>query len=104
MSEQTYQPTGLTHEIKTIEQFADLVTKENLALIIEDFRSTLEALVNMDKLVKQACEIEQLPYEKLKMEAFNWIDDGKHELSKITIQSSEDPSVKIEITQKGESE
>jgi hypothetical protein len=104
MSEQTYQPSGLTHEIKTIEQFADLVTEENLPLIVEDFRSTLEALVNMDKLVKQVCEIEQLPYEKLKMEAFNWIDDGKHELSKITIQSSEDPSVKIEITQKGESE
>lgn len=54
-------------------------------------------------MVEKVCEIEKLPYERLKMEAFNWIDDGKRDLSKITIQSSEDPDVKIEITQKKES-
>ena len=90
MSEQTYQPTGLTHEIKTIEQFADLVTEENINYILNDFRITLELLLDMEKLSAQGSKIQSKKHEKIKLTRFAWVDDGKNEIKEFTISGSDD--------------
>lgn len=95
-----YNPTGLTHEIRTIEQFASLVTKENLPFIIKDFQSSLEMLLDFDELNKLSCRSHNFDYEKLEMEVFNWIDDGLHLVPEITIQAKDDPEVKFHIKAK----
>lgn len=90
-----YKPSGLTHEIKTIEEFAAVVTKENLPFIMKDFQSVLEILLDMDDINKTACEIGDITYEKLTTDTFNWIDDGLHEMAEVTIQAKDDPETKI---------
>jgi hypothetical protein len=92
-----YQPTGKHYEVKTIEELAAIVTPENLDLIMTDLRSTFETVHKLNDLTKMACDIQGIPHEKVNMEVFNWIDDGKHEVQMIRFEANDDRSINFEL-------
>lgn len=84
-----YIPTNQTHELDSVNDFAKVVTAENIDMILTDFRMTLEGHLVMQRLADMSAELmgqESLP---IQLPKFIWVDDGKHDYNGITLSSPE---------------
>lgn len=84
-----YTPTNQTHELVTVNDFAKVVTPENIDLLVADFKMTLEGHLVMQRLADMAAELMGNIPSPIQLPMFIWIDDGKHDYNGITLSSPE---------------
>jgi len=67
------------YKIKTIQDFITVVNRDNLDNLVTDFKNFL-GLSLVYRELKKEIEIPDVTIE-LKEDVFNWIDDGKNEVT-----------------------
>jgi hypothetical protein len=84
-----YIPTNQTHELVTVNDFAKVVTPQNIDLLVADFRMVLEGHLVMQRLADMSAELMGHASSPIELPKFTWIDDGKHDYNGITLSSPE---------------
>jgi hypothetical protein len=75
---------GKTFEIKTIDQFLNVVNDENIDLILKDFIVFVHYINEVVKKAKEANpDLKDKLTSELMSSSFLWTDDGVNELKKV---------------------
>lgn len=71
----------IKHDLITIQDIVNVITRENLDNFLIDFKNFLEVYIGVNELTSAVCKAENLPEGKFDVIKMVWIDDQKHDCS-----------------------
>ena len=78
-------PTNKTYKIESLNQIANIATKENVNELCHAFRLSLISYVVFVESIKKENNLEQTINSDISEFAFEWTDDGDNESQSIKI-------------------